>query len=105
MGSRKKLAIESRAETAPDKSMGLSVQLKDLDQLVKELTSDHPKLEVIRAQMARLGIDYSEDATERMSRVLFLIQKIQFDFAQDLPEFKSSQNMRTKRLRKDGIEI
>jgi hypothetical protein len=78
-----------------------TTKLKDLDQLVSELTCDQPKTEVLKEQMSRLGIEYCEDPGEQMSRVLFLIQKIQFDFSQDLPEFSSTN----KRPRKDGIEI
>ena len=85
------------------------MKLKDLDQLVGELTCDHPKVEVLKVQMNRLGVEYCEDPAERMSRVLFLIQKIQFDFTQDLPEFRFvddfKKTSRNKKVRKDGIEI
>lgn len=84
------------------------MRLYALDELVGELTCDNPKTEVLKDQMNRLGIEYCEDPTERMSRVLFLIQKIQFDFNHDLPEFQSTppkMNDRIRKVRKDGIEI
>ncbi len=125
MGSRRKNPTESEAiltikRVNSSKNVQVSktsvdpdfaIRLQDLDHLVGELTCANPKLEALKDQMNRLGIEYSEDPTERMSRVLFLIQKIQFDFSQDLPEFrpitemKRSQTSRNKKVSKDGIEI
>ncbi len=102
MGSGKKMTHSAGAvagQPIPDFSM----KLKDLDQLVNELTCDRPNIEVLKESMNRLGVEYCEDPAERMSRVLFLIQKIQFDFAQDLPEFRFADDV--KKVRKDGIEI
>ncbi len=85
----------------------LSRRLSDLDELVGELTCDRPNREVLRAKMDSLGIEYCEDPNERMSRVLFLIQKIQIDFSRDLPLFQNETRvpLRNKKARKDGIEI
>ncbi len=91
--------------------------LEELDRLVTELTCDKPQVEVLKLQMSRLGIEYCEDPAERMSRVLFLMQKIQFGHAQDLPGFHLPTielNTQSKKIpakdsnrkaRKDGVEI
>jgi hypothetical protein len=94
--------------------------LENLNNLVSELTCETPKAEILKAQMARLGIEYSKDPAECMSRVLFLMQKMQFDHAQDLPDFdlttidlltnKSAQSVAVplkpkSKVRKDGVEI
>ena len=111
MGSRKKIISEIGVSSLEGEKSEFALKLRDLDHLVSELTSENPKTDILKAQMNRLGIEFSENPTERMSRVLFMIQKIQFDFAQDLPEFnqvkemKQTQSSRTKKVRKDGIEI
>lgn len=92
------------------KNTELSTRLKALDELVGELTCDVPNAENLKMQMNHLGIEYCDDPNERMSRVLFLIQQIQFDFSQDLPEFQSETKnkipeSRNKKVIKDGIEI
>ncbi len=111
LGSRKKIISEIGVSSLEGEKSEFALKLRDLDHLVSELTSENPKTDILKAQMNRLGIEFSENPTERMSRVLFMIQKIQFDFAQDLPEFnqvkemKQTQSSRTKKVRKDGIEI
>ena len=95
-------------------------QLEDLNNLVGELTCEIPNAKTLKVQMAGLGIEYSSDPAICMSRVLFLMQKMQCDHAQDLPGFNlatidlladrsaqpASVPLKQKsKVRKDGVEI